>query len=146
MKKILLVTTILYSLTAIYAQSADYLSYEAALDQAKVEDKILVLQFAGSDWCAPCIRFELEILGKPEFQTYKEKFVWLKADFPRKKNNRLSKEQQAHNDALAEKYNLKGAFPLLVFIDGNEKIIGTMGYRPTSATEYIVLVENVIKP
>ena len=126
------------------AQSVGYIKYRDAVLQAKNEDKVLVVQFAGSDWCSPCIRLEDQVLDQTEFVTYKEKFVWIKADFPRKKANRLSAKQQEQNDFLAEKYNIKGSFPLLVFIDTDEKIIGTIGYQAKSTTEYIALIEKII--
>lgn len=135
---------LMFSQALSFAQTDGVLQYDMAIEKAKEEGKILVIQFAGSDWCSPCIRLDEQILNTTEFQEYKEGFVWLKADFPRKKNNRLSKEHQAHNDALAEKYNNKGQFPLLVFIDSNEKVLGTIGYQSVSPSEYATLIENII--
>ena len=40
-------------------------------------------------------------------------FVLLRADFPKRKSNALSKEQQEKNDRLAENYNKQGLFPLV---------------------------------
>lgn len=38
----------------------------------------------------------------------------VKADFPRLKKNKLSKQQTKQNEALAERYNPQGAFPFTV--------------------------------
>lgn len=144
MRNYLLIIGFLLSLNLSYAQTEGIISYEQAMEKAKDEGKVLVIQFAGTDWCSPCIRLEDQILNTPEFQVYQKNFVWLKADFPRKKDNRLSKEKQAHNDALAEKYNNKGSFPLLVFIDDNEEVLGVIGYQSVTAKEYIALIDKII--
>ena len=71
---------------------------DLSIDQAKIkatkEGKRILLVFQGSDWCAPCIKLEKEILDTEEFLNLaKEQFVILKADFPRGKKNRLSDEK-----------------------------------------------------
>jgi thioredoxin-related protein len=127
------------------AQDTAFLSYDEALYNAQKENKILVIQFSGTDWCPPCIRLEKEILNQSEFEDYAQQFVWLRADFPRKKANRLSKEHQGHNDALAETYNKQGYFPLLVFIDTSEKVIGNLGYQSGNVEKYISLIDDIIE-
>lgn len=141
MKKIFFIVLLFCSSLFLNAQS-----YEEALKQAQVENKVLVIQFSGTDWCSPCIRLENEILDKEEFQTYKQNFVWLKADFPRKKENRLSKEMQVQNDALAEKFNQRGAFPLLVFVGNDEKVLGSIAYQRLEPKEYISLIKKIVTP
>ena len=83
------------------------------LDDAKKmssdKNQKIVLVFSGSDWCAPCIKLDKEIFSTNEFKSFaNENFVLLKADFPRKKKNALSTEQQNHNNKLAEMYNPNG--------------------------------------
>ena len=66
----------------------------------------------------------------------------LKADFPKKKANKLSKEQQDKNDLLAEKYNQNGYFPLVVVLDKTGKVLGTTGYKNITPAEYIKLLSS----
>jgi len=116
---------------------------ETAKEVASKTNKHIVLVFQGSDWCAPCIKLEKEIWESEEFRTYaKKNFVLLKADFPRKKKNKLTKEQQLQNNQLMEKYNLKGYFPFVVILDNNGKALGNTGYKKTSPTEYIKLLAS----
>ncbi len=108
---------------------------------AAKEDKPIVLVFQGSDWCAPCIKLEREVFSTEEFRNYaKDHYVLLKADFPRKKQNALPPEQEAHNKALAEKYNTGGYFPLVVVLDKEGKVLGETGYKKVSPREYINLL------
>lgn len=110
---------------------------DEAKQKASSENKSIVLVFAGSDWCAPCIKLEKKIWENAQFQRLaKDSFIMLKADFPRRKKNRLSKEQQKHNDQLAEKYNQSGNFPLVVVLDANGQTKGKVGYENISPTDY----------
>ena len=95
----------------------------AAKEQAKKENKLILLNFSGSDWCIPCIRMHEEIFNTTAFEKYAtENLICINADFPRKSKNQLPKDQQKLNDALAEKYNTNGSFPftLLLDSDGNK--------------------------
>jgi hypothetical protein len=62
-----------------------------------------------------------------------QKLILLNADFPRRKANQLSIEQQAKNDALAEKYNPEGEFPLTLLLDHNGKIIRKWSGKPKNS-------------
>ena len=78
----------------------------------------ILIIFAGSDWCKPCILFKNRIIDSEEFREYARKFLAiLYLDFPMKKENRLSAVQTEQNELLAEKYNPEGAFPWLVLTD-----------------------------
>lgn len=118
-------------------------SFASALDKANSEDKPIVLVFSGSDWCAPCIRLKKSILDSEEFRSYaSENYVLYNADFPRKKQNQLPEEKSGANKTLAEKYNPKGYFPLVVVLDKNESILGETGFNPRHTPEKYISVLN----
>ncbi|MEX2514441.1 MAG: thioredoxin family protein [Cyclobacteriaceae bacterium] len=105
---------------------------------AQETDRKIILVFSGSDWCAPCIKLEKEIWESAVFQAYaKDNYVLLRADFPRKKANKLSEEQAGKNGELAEKYNPDGYFPLVVVLDKRAAVLGNTGYKKMSPQEYI---------
>lgn len=77
-----------------------------------------LLIFSGSDWCKPCIQLKKEVIEQTAFQSFaQDKLMVQIVDFPYRKANKLSKEQQAVNNQLAERYNPEGNFPLLVLVD-----------------------------
>ena len=120
--------------------------YKEVLVKASANDKPIVLVFAGSDWCAPCIKLDRNIWQSNEFATYaSENYILYKADFPRKKINKLSKEKAEVNGQLAEKYNPKGYFPLVVILSKEEEVLGTTGYANVSPKEYISLINSFLK-
>ncbi len=113
-------------------------NFEEAKTIAKKTDNPIILVFQGSDWCAPCIKLDREIWATSIFKDYAaENYVMLKADFPRKEKNALSKEQTQANTILAEKYNQKGIFPLVVLLDSDGKELGQTSYKRLSPEEYI---------
>lgn len=119
--------------------------YGEALEMAK-EGRPLILVFSGSDWCTPCIKLDRNIWRSEVFKAYaKENYVLYKADFPRKKINGLSEEKIKENRALAEKYNPKGHFPLILVLDGKALVLGSTGYHNWSPEEYIAYLNTLVK-
>ncbi|MEB8344717.1 thioredoxin family protein [Flavobacteriaceae bacterium KMM 6898] len=118
-------------------------SYQEAITMAQKEDKPIILVFSGSDWCAPCIKLDRDIWQSDEFKAYaKQNYVVYKADFPRKKENKLKEQLVQHNKELADRYNPKGYFPLVLVLDKNGKTLGEMGYQKTTPKEYITLLNS----
>jgi thiol-disulfide isomerase/thioredoxin len=96
----------------------------------------VLLIFSGSDWCAPCIRFEKNILSESSFLSFaNESLTIIKADFPQRK--KISDDQKKQNEALAEQYNPKGLFPHVVLLGADHSIIATLTYSNQSPDEFI---------
>ena len=117
-------------------------------DTAKVEaeqaNKKLILVFSGSDWCIPCIKLEKEIWENSSFIQYAEQhYVLFRADFPKRKKNKLPETIQQLNDRLASEYNPKGYFPLVVVLDTQGKVKGQLGYEKSTPEAYIALIEQL---
>ncbi len=140
MRKIL--TSIIFIMLA-YGANAQQWQYSMAdaMKIAKEKDQKIILVFSGSDWCTPCIKLENDIWSTDEFKIYaKDNYVMLKADFPRKKKNKLSEDHTRINNILAEMYNPNGYFPLVVVLDSDAKVIGNLGYKKVSPKQYIELI------
>jgi thioredoxin-related protein len=97
---------------------------DSALIQSKKEQKYILLNFSGSDWCIPCQKLKKGLFSNPKFIEYgNQNLVLVNLDFPLKKKPNLGKEYQTKLDAWAEKYNPNGNFPLTLLIDSNGNII-----------------------
>lgn len=115
-----------------------------AKELASKENKNIILVFSGSDWCAPCIKLEKNIWESQDFISHAAaNWVLLKADFPRRKANKLSKEQTKENEMLAENYNPNGYFPLVVVLDSSGKTLGKTAYKDISPKEYILHLQSL---
>ncbi len=121
-------------------------TYAEAVASSLDENKPIILVFAGSDWCAPCIKLDRSIWQSDEFKSYsKENYVLYKADFPRKKANRLSDHLTEQNATLADRYNPQGHFPLVIVLNHEEKVLGKLGYKKATPENYISLLNNCLK-
>jgi|SRR5581483_5685989 len=80
--------------------------------QAKKDNKLVFLDFTGSDWCVWCKKLDADVFTKPEFERYAAKnLVLVEVDFPNAKPQ--SKELKEANAALQTKYSIEG-FPTLI--------------------------------
>ena len=134
---------ILASLSNGFSQSNQL---EEAAKVAKTENKLIFMNFSGSDWCRSCIVLKQSIINTPEFKAFAdEKLVLLDVDFPRKKKNRLSKEQTEYNEKLAERYNKNGQFPSIIILDSDLNIVAKTGYKRLSPNQYIDHIKTLIE-
>ena len=86
--------------------------YKKAQEQAKANNKLLLLNFTGSDWCGWCIKFDKEVWSQPRFKDYaRDNLVLLELDFPRRKDQPVEVKKQ--NLQLAQQYEVLG-FPTIV--------------------------------
>ncbi len=86
----------------------------AAQKQAAEQNKGILIEFTGSDWCGPCKMMKAKVLNKQEFADEATKhFVLLELDYP---NAPQPNEVKKANAALLEKYGVRG-FPTVIFAD-----------------------------
>ena len=145
MKKLILIVFAIALTGALQAQNWEH-DLETAKTRASREGKNILLVFSGSDWCIPCMKLEREIWDSEEFKKDSEEhFVLLRADFPKRKANKLSEKQQEENNHLAELYNKQGLFPMVAILDKEGKMLGTTGYKSISPKEYIAMLHSLEK-
>lgn len=144
MKKVILCFFFL-SLTTVKLVAQDWeTDWEQAKEEANQLSKKLVLVFSGSDWCVPCIKLEKEIWSDPVFVKYaQEHYVLFRADFPKRKKNKLTDTVEQLNNNLAQKFNAKGYFPLVVIFDNKGTVLGQLGYEKVSPEAYIDTIESL---
>lgn len=120
-------------------------TWEVTQEIAKKEHQSILLVFSGSDWCIPCIRLENEVWESSAFKTYAENHLVLyRADFPKRKKNRLSKSLQQTHDHLAELYNKNGFFPWVVVLNEALEFKGALSYKNEQSIDYIPLIEQLV--
>ena len=148
MKNLLL--TIAAGLGAVLALSAQaetpwLTDYKKAQEQAKSSNKLLLIEFTGSDWCPPCRMLQKEVLSTPEFKDLASKnFVLVEIDFPRTKEQ--SRELVEQNQMLAQRFGIQG-FPSIIILNTDGKKLGELvGYDPRAGWKgYIESLEKIRK-
>jgi thioredoxin-related protein len=117
--------------------------YRQAQSEAKNGNKLLLLNFTGSDWCGWCIKLEREVFSQPEFQEYaKNNLVLMTVDFPRAKA--LAGDVRKQNETLAEKYGIQG-FPTIVVLNGDGKQVGALGYMAGGPKAFVAELQKLPK-
>src|SRR6266702_5304311 len=132
---------------ALFRASADELPWMTDLPKAqakaKAENKLIMLDFTGSDWCGWCIKLNKEVFSKPEFAEFARKnLVAVEVDFPRAKQQ--TKELKKANESLQEKYNIQG-YPTIIVLDGEGKKVGQLGYMPGGPKAFIGELDKLKK-
>lgn len=137
-------------LTGSIAMGSTFSVWHYNLDEARQlarqQNKLLLLNFSGSDWCGPCIELRKQILDNPEFLRMADtSLILVNADFPRSKKNQPSAQQQKLNDAMADKYNSQGKFPYTLLLNADGKVLKAWeGLPKESAEEFTADVRAAI--
>lgn len=117
--------------------------FEVAKKRAKDENKTILADFTGSDWCGWCIKLKKEVFDQAAFQEYaKKNLIMLELDFPH--NKKLPAKEQKQNDKLSEEFKVQG-FPTILLLDADGKEVGRTGYQPGGPEKYIEHVKGLLK-
>jgi len=118
--------------------------YKKAQQTAKAENKLLLINFTGSDWCGYCILFDRNILSKKEFKDFAAKnLVLVEVDFPRRKEQ--SAAVKAQNERLGSEYRVQG-FPTVVILNGDgRKVWRYDGYFDGGPEAFVAELEKLRK-
>jgi thioredoxin-related protein len=110
--------------------------YKQALVEAAQENKRVLLDFAGSDWCPACIQMDKDVLNQPDFKKFAaSNLILVKLDYPRRKQ--LPPAEAEQNRKLQQKFTIEG-FPTYVLLDPSGKEVRRqLGYLEGGPTEFI---------
>jgi thioredoxin-related protein len=113
----------------------------AALNQARSENKMVLLDFTGSDWCSWCIKFEHDVLSTGKFAGYaKSKLVLVKLDFPSHKEQDAALKQA--NQEIKNRFGVNG-FPTFVLLNSAGRELGRQpGYLRGGPEAFIAELEG----
>ncbi len=118
-------------------------NWEKAIQTATAEDKLILVNFTGSDWCGWCIKLAKEVFDHNEFKDYaKENLVMLKLDFPR--NIPQSSELISQNRQLQEHFGIRG-YPTILLVNGEGEEVARTGYQQGGAAKYVEHLKDLVK-
>ena len=99
------IVTLALGIAACRAELTWLTDYDTALQQARSEGKLVLIDFTGSDWCGWCMKLNKEILSTPEFARYAgEKLILVELDFP--KNKPQSPRVVSQNQNLQQRFRI----------------------------------------
>jgi protein disulfide-isomerase len=142
-----LITFLAVAFIAVASISAGEGKWLTDLDEAKAlakkENKVVLLDFTGSDWCGYCIKLKNDVFSTPAFQEWAEKnAVLVEVDFPSKK--KLPKKLEKANKALQKQYKIEG-YPTIVILDAEGKKLGQEeGYDGKGPEPYLKSLNAIV--
>lgn len=118
-------------------------NWEAAKAKAKAENKPILINLTGSDWCSWCIKIEKEIFSKKEFKDFAAaNVILMEADFPKKKKQPEDIKKQ---NAELEKTYLQKGYPTVLLLDADgKKLSEDLGELPGGHEAYITKIKELI--
>jgi len=143
-KRFFLSAFALFAATTLARAELNWLTnYDTAKAKAKTDNKLVLLDFTGSDWCIWCKRLNAEVFSQPQFQSYAaENLILVELDFPRTKEQSAALKKQ--NQQLAGSYQIEG-FPTVIVLNSQGKMVGTLGYMEGGADAFIAALEKIRK-
>ena len=145
-RNIFVAATLITITGSAFSQEAKWLTnYAQAVEQAKAQNKPILLDFSGSDWCGGCIAMKKEVLDTPAFQKYaRQSLILMEVDFPQIKPQ--AEEIKAQNLKLQERYGIDG-LPSFVLVDKDGKVLGIQeGYLDGGPEALIAKLNSFFKP
>ncbi len=109
--------------------------FAAAKAKAKAENKLLLVDFTGSDWCGWCMKLVSEVFSKEAFKAEApKKFVLVELDYPHAKKQ--SDELKKQNKELLAKYKVQG-YPTILVMNAEGTVIAKTGYQQGGPEKYV---------
>ena len=142
MKKIAVALMAGWALAQAGATELDWMTdLGKAQAKAKEENRLVVMDFTGSDWCPWCIKLRKEVFSTPQFTEYAQKnLVAVEIDFPRQKPQPADLKKA--NRALQAKYEIRG-YPTVIVLNSQGKKIGELGYEEGGPKPFIAKLEEL---
>jgi thiol-disulfide isomerase/thioredoxin len=133
MKKFLLA---LLAVASAHAAPVWLTDLDAAKAQGVKENKPVLVDFTGSDWCPPCKALHKAVFESPEFAAAASRYVLVELDFPRTKTQ--TPELKAKNREWQQKYAVN-SFPTVLLLDARSgDVFGRVGgFGGQTAKEYL---------
>jgi len=122
MKKIIMALIVCGAILQVRADELTWLSnMPKAMAKAKAENKLVLADFTGSDWCVWCKKLDADTLSKAEFADYaKKNLVLVQLDYPNAKPQ--PDELKTANTALQKRFKIEG-FPTLILMKPDATVL-----------------------
>jgi len=111
--------------------------------EAKADNKYILMDFSGSDWCGWCMKLDEEVFSKKAFKEFaKSDLVCVIVDFPRAK--KLPAKLTRQNSELQNKYKVHG-YPTVILLSPDGELAATLGYQEGGPEKYVEDLKKMIE-
>lgn len=115
----------------------------AAKAKAKAENRPILINLTGSDWCAPCLILKKQVFTQKAFQDYAaQNLILFEADFPKRTEQPAALKEQ---NATLEKAYLAESYPTVLVLDADgKKLSEDIGALKGGPDAFIAKIKEVI--
>jgi thiol-disulfide isomerase/thioredoxin len=111
--------------------------FDAAAIVAAAQDKDLLVDFTGSDWCTWCKRLDAEVFRHDAFlREAQRRYVLVALDFPNGEDARKQVPNPERNQELAERFEIQ-RFPTVLLMTPEGEVYAQTGYEPGGPERYV---------
>ena len=111
--------------------------FDAAARVAAAQQKDLLVDFTGSDWCVWCKRLDAEVFSQDAFlREIQRQYVLVALDFPNGEEAKKGVPNPERNLELARRFEIQG-YPTVLLMTPEGEVYGSTGYRPGGAESYV---------
>ncbi len=117
-------------------------SIEEAITIAKAENRSILLDFTGKDWCPGCIYLKGKILDSEAFdKAVGDKYILVELDYPRapEKIAAIPEEKKKELEDILKAYKIE-AFPSIVYMDADGLPYAIISEYTKTPEEYIAKI------
>jgi thioredoxin-related protein len=119
--------------------------FDEAVDIARKENKDLLVDFTGSDWCGWCKKLDKEVFGEQAFlDAARKDYVLVALDFPSSEEVKAKVPNPERNEELQKKYSVQG-FPTILLMNVDGEVYAQTGYRPGGPAPYVEHLTEIRK-
>lgn len=114
-----------------------YADYDEAAKVAKEQDKDLLVDFTGSDWCYWCKKLEEEVFSHDSWQAgVADDYILVALDFPNDPEIKAKVPNPKRNQELAKKFGV-GGYPTILLMNADGEVFASTGYQPGGPEKYL---------
>lgn len=125
----------------------EYASLEEALPVARKENRAIMLNFTGTDWCTACIHLRSRILDSDDFNAAMgKKLLLVEIDYPRNPElvSKISKEEWQARENLLVSYRAQG-LPFAVLMDEHGYPFATLEGTSRTVNDYLPRIQKALE-
>ncbi len=117
---------------------------EQGLVEAAKEERSVLVEFTGSDWCPACKQLRTRILNTHEFRSWaaEKKLVLVELDFPRDQS-KVTPEQMEIREAVRNKYHVE-SYPTVMVLNRQGIPFGRVIGAPSTVGQLTGALDEVL--
>ncbi len=120
-----------------------YADYDEAAKVAKEQDKDMLVDFTGSDWCHWCKKLDEEVFSHESWQKgVADDYILVALDFPNDPELKAAVPNPERNKELVGEFGV-GGYPTILLMNADGEVYARTGYQPGGPEAYLKHMKEI---